>query len=128
MDSDRRLLAGAVSPDGRLMATGDDRGKVTVYETASREPLGKPYVIREGVIQHLRFSPDGNTLSVGSVDPTDPAQSAVVDLIDPRTRKLRLHVEVRSGGVGPRAAFPILRRSWSRTSCSLRTPATWWLR
>ena len=48
VDSDRRLLAGAVSPDGRLMATGDDRGKVTVYEAATREPLGKPYVIRGG--------------------------------------------------------------------------------
>jgi WD40 repeat protein len=96
VDSDRRLLAGAVSPDGRLMATGDDRGKVTVYETASRESLGKPYLLHEGVIQHLRFSPDGDTLAVGSLDPVDPGQSAVVDLIDPRTRKLRLHVEVPS--------------------------------
>jgi WD40 repeat protein/DNA-binding SARP family transcriptional activator len=94
VDSDRRLLSGAVSPDGRLMATGDDRGNVTVYEAATREPLGKPYRIREGVIQHLRFSPDGSTLSVGSIDPTDQGQSAVVDLIDPRTRKLRLHIDL----------------------------------
>jgi WD40 repeat protein/DNA-binding SARP family transcriptional activator len=92
--SDRRLLAGAVSPDGKLIATGDNRGAVMVYETASREPLGKPYVLREGVIQHLRFSPDGDTLSLGSIDPTDPGQRAVVDLIDPRTRKLRLHVDL----------------------------------
>jgi WD40 repeat protein len=93
VDSDRRLLAGAVSPDGRLMATGDDRGRVTVYRTATREPLGTPYVIDQGVIQHLRFSPDGNTLAVGSLDPAN-YQSAVVDLIDPRTREPRLHVEV----------------------------------
>ena len=94
VDSDRRLLSAAVSPDGGLMATGDDRGKVTVYEAATREPLGRPYVLREGVIQHLRFSPDGDTLSVGSSDPADPGQSAVVDLIDPRTRKLRLHIDL----------------------------------
>ena len=94
VDSDRRLLAGAVSPNGRLMATGDDRGKVTVYETASREPLGKPYLLPKGVIQHLRFSPDGNTLSVGSSHPNEATQQAVVDLIDPRRRKLRLHIEL----------------------------------
>jgi WD40 repeat protein/DNA-binding SARP family transcriptional activator len=94
LDSDRRLFAGAVSPDGRLLATGDDRGKVTVYDATSREPLGKPYLIREGVIQHLRFSADGSTLAVGSLDPTDTLQRAVVDLIDPRTRKLRLHVDL----------------------------------
>jgi WD40 repeat protein len=93
LDSDRRLLAGAVSPDGRLMATGDDRGQVTVCDAATREPLGKPYRIREGVIQHLRFSPDGGTLSVGSLDPAEQSQ-AVVDLIDPRTRTLMLHVEL----------------------------------
>jgi WD40 repeat protein/DNA-binding SARP family transcriptional activator len=94
VDSDRRLHAGAVSPDGRLMATGDDRGKVTFYDTATREPLGKPYVIREGVIQHLRFSPDGSTLAIGSLDPTDSLQEAIVDLIDPDTRRLRLRVEL----------------------------------
>jgi WD40 repeat protein len=94
VDSDRRLLAGTVSPDGRLMATGDDRGKVTVYDAVSREPLGKPYLLREGVIQHLRFSPDGSMLAVGSLDPADSLQNAIVDVIDPRTRKLRLHVDL----------------------------------
>ena len=49
VDHGRRLFGAAVSPDGRLMATGDDRGKVTVYEAATREPLGKPYLIRRGL-------------------------------------------------------------------------------
>ena len=109
MDHGQRLLAAAVSPDGRLMATGDDLGRVTVSRTASRQPLGRPYIIPEGVIQHLRFSPDGNTLAVGSVDPADPVQRAVVHLIDPRTREVRLTVEggVRTGGGAPALpAFP----------------------
>jgi WD40 repeat protein len=105
VDSDRRLLAGAVSPDGRLMATGDDRGEVTVYDAASREPLGKPYLIREGVIQHLSFSPDGRLLAVGSLDPTEVTQQAIVDLIDPQTRTLRLHVELP--GFPERAPFVV---------------------
>jgi WD40 repeat protein/DNA-binding SARP family transcriptional activator len=94
VDSDRRLLAGAVSPDGRLMATGDDRGNVTLYDAGSRRPLGRPYRIPEGVIQHLRFSPDGSALAVGSVEPGDVSQNAIVDLIDPSTRKLRLRVDL----------------------------------
>jgi WD40 repeat protein/DNA-binding SARP family transcriptional activator len=96
MDSDRRLLAGAVSPDGRWMAIGDDRGKVSVYDVASRRPLGRPYRIREGVIQHLRFSPGGETLAIGSIDPAEQIQSAVVHLIDPRTSRLRLQAELPS--------------------------------
>jgi WD40 repeat protein/DNA-binding SARP family transcriptional activator len=88
------LLAGAVSPDGSLIATGDNRGSVTVYDAKSRQPLGRPYSIREGVIQQLRFSPDGTRLAVGSVDPTDLLQRALVDLIDPRTRKLRLRIRL----------------------------------
>ncbi len=88
------LFAGAVSPDGRLIAIGDDRGRVIVYDAASRQALGRPYSIREGVIQQLRFSPDGNTLAIGSIDPTDQLQRALVDLIDPRTRKLGMRVEL----------------------------------
>ena len=58
----------AVSPDGRLMATGDERGIVTVYDAATRRPLGPPYRIEgAGLIQNVRFSPDGGTLAVSSM-------------------------------------------------------------
>ena len=39
------IYGAALSPDGRLMATGDERGDVTVYDAATRRPLGPPYRI-----------------------------------------------------------------------------------
>ena len=94
LDFGRPVGSAALSPDGRLMAIGDVRGKVTLYRTETRQPVGRPYSISGGHIQSLRFSPDGGSLAIGSVDPTDPGQSAVVDLLDPRTRKLRTRVEL----------------------------------
>jgi DNA-binding SARP family transcriptional activator/WD40 repeat protein len=94
LDYGRPAGAAALSPNGRLMAIGDVAGKVTLYRTGSRQPQGRPYWIRGGLIQSLRFSPDGSSLAIGSRDPTDPSQSAVVDLIDPLTRKLRHRVEL----------------------------------
>jgi hypothetical protein len=59
----------AVGREGR----GDD-------DTATRRRLGRPYRIREGLVQHLSFSPDGTTLAL-----TTYAGRTLVDLIDPRT-------------------------------------------
>jgi WD40 repeat protein/DNA-binding SARP family transcriptional activator len=83
--------AAALSPDSRLMAIGDERGSVTVYDAATRRPLGRPYWIQGGLIQDLRFSPDGGTLAVSSANPENP-RSGLVDLIDPRTKERRLRV------------------------------------
>jgi WD40 repeat protein/DNA-binding SARP family transcriptional activator len=88
------MFAAAISPDGRLMAAGDERGAVTVYDAASRRPLGPPYWIQGGLIQQLEFSPDGRTLVISSVDPDDPEHNAVADLIDARTRERRLRVRL----------------------------------
>jgi WD40 repeat protein/DNA-binding SARP family transcriptional activator len=90
----RPLGAAAVSPDGELMAVGDVAGKVTVYHTESLQPRERSYRILQGRVNSLQFSPDGSTLAIGSMDPTDPGQSAVVDLIDPRAGRLRRHVEI----------------------------------
>ena len=35
----------ATSPDGSVIATGDERGTVIFYDAASRKPLGRPYEI-----------------------------------------------------------------------------------
>jgi WD40 repeat protein/DNA-binding SARP family transcriptional activator len=85
------LYAVAVSPDERLMAIGDERGTVTVYDGATRRPLGQ-YKIRGGLVQPgLRFSPDGSTLAVPSLDPRN-GREALVDLIDPLTQRRRLRI------------------------------------
>jgi WD40 repeat protein/DNA-binding SARP family transcriptional activator len=89
-----QMNAAALSPDGSLMATGDQRGAVTVSDAATRQPLGKPYWIQGGFIQQLRFSPDGRTLAVSSLDPDDRAHNAVVDLVDPRDQVRRLRVKL----------------------------------
>jgi WD40 repeat protein/DNA-binding SARP family transcriptional activator len=99
------MYAAAVSPDGSLMATGDERGAVTVYDAATRRPLGRPYWIQGGLIQQLEFSPDGRRLAISSMDPEDPEHNAVADLIDPRTRERRLRV--RLPALRERASFVV---------------------
>ena len=87
------MSGAAISPDGRLMATGDERGAVTVYDAATRRPLGPPYLIR-GYIQNVQFSPDGGTLAVSAEDPKDLRHNGVVDLLDVRTLERTLRVRV----------------------------------
>jgi WD40 repeat protein/DNA-binding SARP family transcriptional activator len=89
-----RMFAAAISPDGTLIAVGDERGSVAVYDAATRRPVGKPYWIQGGLIQQVRFSPDGRTLAISSLDPDDPAHNAVVDLVDPRSGERRLRVQL----------------------------------
>jgi len=83
------LFSVAVSPDDRLVAIGDERGGVTIYDTATRRRVGKPYRVREGLVQHLAFSPDSATLAL-----TAHGEKTLVDLIDPRkgTRKMRFEL------------------------------------
>jgi hypothetical protein len=85
----------AISPDGRLMAIGDDIGNVVVYDAATRVPVGRPYEVASGLIQSVRFSPDGDILAVSYLDRSVRVQRrGLVDLIDPRTRELRQRVRL----------------------------------
>jgi WD40 repeat protein/DNA-binding SARP family transcriptional activator len=87
------LWAVAVSPDGRLVAVGDEGGGVMLYDAASRRPLGKPYRFCCGGVQTLEFSPDGSTLAVAGFD---GPKAHVIDLIDPRTRERNHRVALPS--------------------------------
>jgi WD40 repeat protein/DNA-binding SARP family transcriptional activator len=88
------MYGAAVSSDGQLMATGDERGAVTVYDAATRRPLGPPYRIEGGFIQNVRFSPDDQTLAMSSMDPQNRDHSGIVDLIDARSLERKLRVRV----------------------------------
>ena len=121
------MYGAAMSPDGRLMATGDERGAVTVYDAATRRPLGPPYRIDGGLIQNVRFSPDGRTLAVSSDGPEGPraqrgrrpdrcahprADAAGEVAPAPRAGSFRVHgCRVRAGRSRPRRSAGPRRRA-----------------
>jgi WD40 repeat protein/DNA-binding SARP family transcriptional activator len=88
-----RVYGVAVSPDSELIATGDESGAVNIYEAASRRPVTRPYRIQSGLIQNVRFSPDGRTLAVSYMDMVDSAHPTF-DLIDVRSGRRTLHVKL----------------------------------
>ena len=94
VDHEFGIFGAAISPDGKLMAIGDDIGNVVVYDAATRRPLGQPYRIESGIIQNVRFSPDGDTLAVSFMDRSVPELSGVFDLIDPRSGERRLRLRL----------------------------------
>jgi WD40 repeat protein len=60
----------ALSPDGKLAAAGDDRGKVHIYETGT----GKRRAVldaHEGMVRALAFSSDGQRLATGGAHKMD---------------------------------------------------------
>ena len=83
------LFSLAVSPDDRLVAIGDERGGVTIYDTATRRRVGKPYRAPEGLVQYLAFSPDSATVAL-----TVHGEETLVDLIDSRTGARRMRFEL----------------------------------
>ena len=84
--SGANIPALAVSPDGRLLASGDEAGVVRFTDLRSWEPSGAPMRL-PGAIAPLAmaFSPDGRTLAVG----TRKADRSELHLVDVATRRDR---------------------------------------
>jgi WD40 repeat protein len=82
-----------LSPDGRTLAVGDNRGNVLFFDAVTGRRAGRPYKALRA-IHAVRFSPDGTRLAVGGDD--------IVDILDART-----HRPYRSGLVAeaPSASF-----------------------
>ena len=80
------MTALAVSPDGRLLASGDETGAVRFVDvhgwTADEAPVRLSGVVG---IQAMQFSPDGRTVAVG----TQEGDRYELDLIDIATRRAR---------------------------------------
>jgi WD40 repeat protein/tRNA A-37 threonylcarbamoyl transferase component Bud32/tetratricopeptide (TPR) repeat protein len=58
-----------LSPNGKRIATGNDKGPVRVFEAATGEPSSPP-MRHDGAVLRVSFSPDGKRLLTGSMDQT----------------------------------------------------------
>ena len=63
----------ALSPDGRMLAFGDLDGTVTMFDTETRERVGR--VQAPGAVWSLSFSPGGGSLAAAATDPQGASKS-----------------------------------------------------
>jgi WD40 repeat protein len=95
------LTALDLSPDGRTLAAGDDRGNVLFLDAATGRRAGRPYAApASSAISAVRFSPDGTRLAVAGVD--------FVDLLDVRTHKFRTHLVAEPPSASGLVNFPVV--------------------
>ncbi|WP_188989889.1 TIR domain-containing protein [Saccharopolyspora thermophila] len=88
----------AYSRDGKLLAAGRGDGAVLLWDTASRQPVGRPLTGHTGPVGAVAFSPDGNLLASTGDDGT-------VRLWDVRTHQQTGEPMVGHTGPGYALAF-----------------------
>jgi WD40 repeat protein/class 3 adenylate cyclase/tRNA A-37 threonylcarbamoyl transferase component Bud32 len=99
------LYALALSPDGRMLATGGERGTLLRFDPRSRRRLGRPIQV-DGPIVSLDFSPDGKLLAVnGGIG----GGREVVRLIDPATGRTVRDIEFSDPRSGDGFGFTDIR-------------------
>ena len=60
----------AFSPDGKLLATGEEDGNIQLWNVATRQEIGEPMSSDLKPVDAVAFSPDGTTLAAASSDGT----------------------------------------------------------
>ena len=78
MRGGRPMTAVDTSPDGRVVAVGDEAGNTTLVDSRTRR-RSRPITVGRGPVSDLRFSPDGTRLAV--------ATAGLVVLLDSRSRR-----------------------------------------
>jgi len=98
------LYALAVSPDGRMLATGGESGSLLRFDPRSRRRIGRP-IQMGGPILTLDFSPDGKLLVGTAVG----GRREVVRLIDPATGRTVRDIEFSDPRSGEGYGFTDVR-------------------
>ena len=66
----QQILAQAVSPNGKLLVTGNNLGAAQLWNTGTHRVIGPPLDSGDGPVLAVAFSQDGRTLATGSFDGT----------------------------------------------------------
>ncbi len=77
----RSVNAFAVSADGRVLAAGDNDGRVVFHNPSNGAPIGRPLQLdrREGIF-NLAFSPNGRWLGLGTFGRSGPGSAHVFEV------------------------------------------------
>lgn len=95
----RYMGAIAVSPDGKLIASGSDDGELQVWNLLTRK-LEKATPLSYAGVSAVAFSPDSNLIATGSYE------DGTLRLIEAATGRLLSEIQVSMFGVGAVAFSP----------------------
>lgn len=68
VEAGESVYTAAFSPDGLILATGNDQGEVRLWDTGTRQQVGEVVEGHTGPVGTLAFSPDGTLLASAGED------------------------------------------------------------